>query len=241
MKLLLRILVWSVLGLLSPFAAALAQDSGRPIPTVVSHAEPAYPPLARQARISGDVHVTFSTDGHSVVHVEADAGPELLRRAAEQNVLTWDFDSHEPGTFAVTFRYKLRDAADLVFLPPSALVQITESLPVISLDNYAWLDLGSWRAQVRSTRGSFNATLSVNYSGPNDCSVEGQVSDAPIASGCFIDDLEMLSFRAPVLYPKGERLDTLFVGKIQKDRITGTFVDDEGLTGTWTATREKQK
>ena len=58
--------------------------------------------------------------------------------------------------------------------------------------------------------------------------------------GVLDEERNMLSFFVTIVYPKGERLKTLFTGKIKGDRITGTFVDDEGLTGTWTATREKE-
>jgi hypothetical protein len=41
------------------------------LPLVVQHADPTYPPLARQTRISGDVHVEITTDGESVISAAA--------------------------------------------------------------------------------------------------------------------------------------------------------------------------
>ncbi len=96
----------SVLAVLAP--CARAQESERPVPNVVQHAEPLYPPLARQARISGDVRVRFTTDGESVVSAEGETGHELLRKAAEDNVKTWKFAVHDPGSFIVTFRYRFQ-------------------------------------------------------------------------------------------------------------------------------------
>ena len=55
----------------------------------------------------GDVRVRFVTDGESVTDAIVDSGHPLLRPAAQENVRTWKFASHTPGTFYVTFRYKL--------------------------------------------------------------------------------------------------------------------------------------
>ena len=67
-------------------SAALGQDSPNVLPKVVQHAQPIYPPLARQTRIQGDVRITRAIDGESVTNVEAVAVHPLLRKAAEDNV-----------------------------------------------------------------------------------------------------------------------------------------------------------
>jgi hypothetical protein len=41
----------------------LAQKSAETLPNVVQHSEPIYPPLARQARIQGEIIVKVTTDG----------------------------------------------------------------------------------------------------------------------------------------------------------------------------------
>jgi hypothetical protein len=66
MRLPQAILLWSVLAVLAPLATA--QESEKPLPKVVEHAEPVYPPLPRLARISGEVRATFTTDGQSVTN-----------------------------------------------------------------------------------------------------------------------------------------------------------------------------
>ncbi len=41
---------------------AVAQQSSEALPKVIQHAEPTYPPLARQTRIDGEVRVNFTTE-----------------------------------------------------------------------------------------------------------------------------------------------------------------------------------
>jgi hypothetical protein len=75
---------------------------------MVSLAEvPLYPPLARTANISGIVHVVVTTDGHRVVATRAQDGKKILSDAAEQNAKSWQFGTHDPTTFTVTYVYKL--------------------------------------------------------------------------------------------------------------------------------------
>ena len=94
-------------ALLAAMPTAMAQQSTEVLPKVVQHSEPVYPPLARQTRIQGEVLVKVTTDGESVRDVQAETGHALLRKAAEDNARTWKFVAHTPGTFHVTFRYKL--------------------------------------------------------------------------------------------------------------------------------------
>jgi hypothetical protein len=70
-------------------------------------AVPLYPPLARAAGVQGDVHVKLTTDGHRVVAAQAQDGHKLLASAAETNARTWEFATHEPTSFTVTYHYKL--------------------------------------------------------------------------------------------------------------------------------------
>jgi len=63
---------------------------------VLSKVQPAYPPLARQARVSGTVRVeaTIGKDGR-VKRAVAISGPPLLRQAAAEAVQRWKYS---PGT-----------------------------------------------------------------------------------------------------------------------------------------------
>src|SRR5712692_7421649 len=119
------ILILSVLLMVVP--SALAQESTEALPKVVQHSEPIYPPLARQARIQGEVSVKVTTDGESAREAVAQTGHTLLRKAAEDNVKTWKFASHTPSTFNVTFRYKLMESSvEVEFLELPAIVEIPQ-------------------------------------------------------------------------------------------------------------------
>ncbi len=77
------------------------------LPTVAAAAVPLYPPLARMARIEGTVHVKVTTDGHKVIATQPEDGHKMLAAAAESNAKTWEFATHEPTTFTVTYQYKI--------------------------------------------------------------------------------------------------------------------------------------
>jgi len=87
--------------------AASGQESKVALPRVAAAQVPLYPRLAHIAHIQGFVHVKVSTDGHSVVATHVEYGHKLLAAAAEENVRTWRFTTHEPTTFTVTYRFKL--------------------------------------------------------------------------------------------------------------------------------------
>lgn len=77
------------------------------LPRVSSAEVPLYPPLARTANISGVVHLVVTTDGHKVVATSVRDGKKILGEAAEKNAQTWQFGTHEPTSFTVTYIYKL--------------------------------------------------------------------------------------------------------------------------------------
>jgi hypothetical protein len=87
--------------------AAMAQNSTVALPTLAGGRVPLYPPLARAANVQGVVHVKVTTDGHHVIATHVEDGHKLLATAAEENVGTWQFATHTPTTFTVTYRYKL--------------------------------------------------------------------------------------------------------------------------------------
>lgn len=94
-------------------AAVLGSGQQRNValPTVASANVPLYPPVARAARVEGTVQLQVSTDGQRVTEAHVDGGNKLLADAAAANVRTWSFATHEPTSFAVTFRYKLLPAS----------------------------------------------------------------------------------------------------------------------------------
>ncbi len=220
---------------------AMAQQSPEALPQVVQHTQPIYPPLARQTRIAGEVRVRFTTDGESVIDATSESGHPLLRTAAQENVKTWKFVAHAPGTFHVTFRYKIAtDATEVSFLESPAIVQVEAPAPVIGGIVWGWLDLGRWKAQLSSAHGKTWQVFSLSYSGPNEDWLDGNAV-GPKGKKEEIDfghkEGDFLAFTINLQQPDGQHIKTFFVGKMSKYKIVGTFVDNAGINGEWTAVR----
>jgi len=217
---------------------AAAQEPQEVLPNVAHHSEPLYPPLARQTRIQGDVRVRILTDGESVVEAEAEEGNPLLRPAALDNVKSWKFVVHTPGTFHVTFRYKLLSGdTDVEFLQSPALVEIAVCPPTLTID-WVWIGLGTWKAQLKSSHGQSWKVLKLYCSGPNTEWLKGDAS-GPNRERQEIDfghkEGTFLAFTVKLTEPDGKQIKTFFVGKMTRVKIVGTFVDDAGITGEWAA------
>jgi TonB family protein len=230
--------------LLAAVAGAPAQESIEVLPKVVQHSDPTYPPLARQTRIQGEVRVKITTDGESVRDAEAETGHPLLRRAAEDNARTWRFVAHTAGTFHVTFRYKLLSGnVDVEFLESPAIIQVGASPPEVSI-YYAWLGLGTWKAQLKSAHGKSQQIFKLAYSGPNGDWLDGNAI-GPKGESEEIDfghyEGNFLVFTITLSQPDGQRMKAFFIGKITGDKIAGTFLDDAGIRGEWTAVRIADK
>ena len=235
--------MFSVLVMLVPRAAA--QGPEKAIPEVIDHKEPYYPPLCRQAHIAGEVPLRFTTDGHSVISVESVSGHPLLRFAAEENVKTWKFVPHEPGTFHVTFRYEILSSEHYVtFLPSPSIVEIAEAPPVVNV-YWGWADRGLWKANLISPRGGSQQVLvQIMNSGPDGNWISGSVTGArgeklEIGDGHFDEKRNMFWFTVMLTQLHQKPVSTFFIGKISGRKITGTFVDDSGATGEWSAAKEK--
>ncbi len=66
---------------------------------------PIYPPLPRQARITGKVEVRYQRDDFgNVTKTEVESGPPMLRDSAESNLAQWRFGPGAP-LGAVTYEY----------------------------------------------------------------------------------------------------------------------------------------
>lgn len=67
-----------------------------------------YPPVARMARISGDIDMVALIDPKRNVSVPVlPPGHPLLVRAAEENIKTWRFQSGLESELRVTYHFKL--------------------------------------------------------------------------------------------------------------------------------------
>jgi Gram-negative bacterial TonB protein C-terminal len=100
-------LLKATFALLIALQIAGAQSRKVALPTVANAKMPLYPPLARAARVQGVVRVRVTTDGHRVVSAAAESGPKILAAAAQDVAHSWQFATHEPTSFIVTFTYKL--------------------------------------------------------------------------------------------------------------------------------------
>ena len=103
-----------------------AQDPAASLPSVTEHVTAVYPPLARQARITGQVRLRVTTNGHAVTEIAVLQGHPLLAQAAHDNVGTWKLADHTPGTFEVTFVYRFIEEGT-TFLKQPGLVQVLRS------------------------------------------------------------------------------------------------------------------
>lgn len=242
---LVRILIGVlVVGALTLSTNAKAQDSAEVLPEVVAHASVTYPPLARQARIQGDVRVRITTDGEAVSAAEAETGNPILRKGAEENVRTWKFAAHRPGTFHVTFRYKLLSGnVDVDFLESPGVVQVGAPPPVVIID-YTNVGLGSWKAEFKTQEGVFTQTLVLYYSGPPEGEWVDGNSVGPKGEKEEIEwghkDGDYLTFAIALPANDGQRTKTVLLGKMTRNRIVGTFVNDSGMRGVWTAEAEER-
>jgi Gram-negative bacterial TonB protein C-terminal len=232
-------------------ANALAQDSGQPLPKLVSHADAVYPAIARAAHVMGDVVVKITTDGQSVVDAVAESGPPLLCQASVDNAKTWKFEPHIPGTFHVTFRYKISAgdaAASFPGSPGNVEVEVA-ALPSTIQITWAWAELGKWKAELKSPHGRLAKVFEFSYSGPHgewlDVGVPGSPTDdtdddtdeRANDDEFTHKDGDFLAFAMKLAEPDGRLLETYLIGKMSGDKIVGTFMDESGVRGTWSATR----
>jgi hypothetical protein len=232
-----------LLSLVAVLGAA-AQEPPEILPKVVRHAEPVYPPIARAAHIVGDVRVKITTDGESVRDAQAETGPPMLRKTAEDNARTWKFVAHTPGTFHVNFRYKLSsDDVEVAFLESPSIVEIRAPAPAMIIDN-GWIGLGRWKAQLKGVHGNSSEVFTLSYSGPDGEWLNGNALNSK-GENDEIDfghkEGDLLGFTISLSHPDGQHIKTFFVGKMMRDKIVGTFVDDAGSTGQWTAVRVPEK
>jgi hypothetical protein len=217
-----------------------AQDSPEALPKVVQHAEPVYPAIGRTAHIAGEVRVKISTDGESVRDAEAESGPPLLRKPAEDNARTWKFVPHTPGTFHVTFRYKIMSGdMEVEFLESPAVVQIVAAAPQMSI-YYGSMGLGKWKAQLKNARGKSSQVFDLSCTGADGEWLDGNAVDSTgkrEETDFGHKDGDMLGFTIKLTRPNGQEVKTFLIGKMTANKIVGTFVDETGERGEWTAVR----
>jgi outer membrane biosynthesis protein TonB len=219
-----------------PSTALWAQESSGALPEVIEHAAPIYPPLARQARIQGQVHLRLTTNGHVVTDVVATEGHPLLAQSAEQNVRTWKFVDHAAATFDVTFNFRMLEDAG-TFLQQPGLVQVVSS-PECCIDHYTFPE--KWIAQVRNGEGTIGTTLTLWTYHSFETQLDGYTTGPQgreIAIRNSHADGDILGFDATLEDKYGQRLKFSLVGKVTGHEIKGVFLNYGGSGGTWTAER----
>jgi hypothetical protein len=77
--------------------------------TIVGAAVPLYPPLARAAKVQGDVTLEATAEDGRISAIKIVSGHRLLSDAAAANVRTWMLVRQVPMTFRVDFRYRLSE------------------------------------------------------------------------------------------------------------------------------------
>jgi len=109
----------------SPRAAPADSHEAAPIPLaeadvhLLQRNEPVYPPLAKQARIQGTVHLVLRVDSHGVVAgVVKSSGHPLLRPMAEKTALLYRYRPFEVGGAPAEV---LVEASVAFSLPPRGL------------------------------------------------------------------------------------------------------------------------
>jgi hypothetical protein len=230
--------LWAVL---LPLGVAEAQENPVPLPSVIQHSDPIYPPIARTAHIEGEVIVRITTDGELVLTAEAETGNPLLRKTTEDNARTWKFVPHAAGTFRVVFRYKLISGnQEVEFLHSSGTVEIAATVPPMTI-LYADIGLGDWRVQLKSAHGKFSETFSLYFTGQDGEWLEGRIKcgkdDCDELDQGYIKD-GLIGFTITLTQPDGQRTRAFWAGRMTRDKIVGTFVDDLGVRGEWEAIRE---
>lgn len=231
-----------IVGLLSVLLISVTRVTAQApsvLPPVIQHEEPVFPPIAITAHVYGDVTVRITTDGESVTDAVAESGPPLLQKAAVDNVRTWKFEAHTPGTFHVTFRYKMFSGVEISFLKVPGVVQISVAPgpPRVIID-YLWAGIGAFKVRLSSSHGRLTKQVYFTFSGPEDEWLNAQL--LPLGDDIKEADYghkegDFLAFTIRLEEPDGQHPETFFIGKLTKNRIVGTFVDDGGVRGTWTA------
>lgn len=232
-----------LLPLLLPLLVRLnAQEPSRALPRVIDHAPPIYPQIVKTAHIQGLVRLKITTDGHAVTSVEVVDGPALLLRAASDNVKTWTFVPHTPGTFEVTFDFKIISKDKTTFFAEPGVVDIAALAPDYSDNAGKRLDYtlpATWDLELKTANDHIKAPLTLWTYGPwlrgytlGSRSHERDLDDPRV-------DGDIVGFDVLLDDSFGQRLAFSLVGRKSGDKIQGIFLDPWGRSGTWTATPSK--
>ena len=224
-----------------PAPSSAAEENIIPVPEITQHTQPRYPLLPWEARIRGEVRMRVAADSYCVAKIATDSSEPLLAQAAEDNVRTWWFAYHKPGTFDLTFNYRFLEPA-VSFLETPGVVKISSvpppsflGGPESGLGNYGGYSPEVWKAQLEGPYGHVQATLHFEYG----CCGEGHATDAKGKSEKITQGFRSnhdVGFSTIITMANGRRTRVSLIGILRSDdRIRGVFLDESGTPGTWSA------
>lgn len=223
-----------------PAPSSAAERTVIPVPDIDQHRHAGYPSLAWEAQIQGQVRMRVTTDAYCVAKITTDSSEPLLAEAAEADVRSWWFDYHQPGTFNLTFNYRLLEPT-VSFLEKPGVVEVSTPPPTLGPgpESGLWNDGGYspeiWKAQLTSPSEHISATLRFPYG----CCDEGDATDTKgkrekITQG-FRSTYEV-GFSTIITMASGRRTKVFLIGILHNDdRMRGVFLDESGTHGTWSA------
>jgi len=128
--------LWLLIGFAALPLAAPGRAPKAALPIVTAAAVPLYPRVAHLTNTQGIVRVSVATDGHAITTTSVenkDADPTLAR-AAQENLRTWQFATHQPTSFIVTFQYRTLDSLTGQYNPTVILRFPTN----VQVDTFPW-------------------------------------------------------------------------------------------------------
>lgn len=220
--------------------SSAAEENIIPLPDIVQHRDARYPSLAREAQIQGKVRMRVTTDTYCAAKIMTDSSDPLLAQVAEADVRNWWFGYHQPGTFNLTFNYRILKP-EVSFLEKPGVVEISTipfnnlAGPESGLGNYGGFEAEVWSAQLTNQSGHVSTTFKFAYG----CCEEGRAMDAAGKSekiGQGFRDNHDVGFGTFVMLPGGRRTNIYLIGRLRGyDRMQGVFLDEFGIPGTWSA------
>lgn len=139
----------------APAQSTVGSDTAETGPVLIKLSTPEYPPLARMARISGDVEVTVSIRKDGAVESAEATGHPLLKRAALESAQKSTFECRgctNEAKHLLTFSFELKgDGKCGESGQPSEVTQLGDRITIVALP-ICPSDIGSIRPRARSLK-----------------------------------------------------------------------------------------
>lgn len=224
-----------------PAPSPSAEQSTIPVPDISGPRDAHYPSPAWEARIQGQVRMRVTADAYCAAKITLESSDPVLAQSAEANVRSWMFADHKPGTFDLTFNYRILKP-EVAFLEKPGLVELSAvprsflEGPESGLGNSGGFSPEIWKAQLVSRGKHIPVAFRFKYG----CCEGGKATDAngkseEIMQGFRLSD--NVGFSTIVRLANGRRTRVSLIGRLKGgDRMHGVFLDEFGNSGTWSAT-----